>query len=282
MNEEKIGYLLVVCTMLIWGSIGIIVRLIPYVSQLIVFYRVLFAFLFLVGFVFLQKKELELDKLKSHKWILFSSGVALALNWIFFFQAVKVTTIANATLSYYTAPIIVTILSVLFLKEDLTSRGIVALVLSFLGIGIMFSQGGHNLEFSSWQGIGYGLVAAFFYAIFTVVNKFITEIKSYLLTLVQTGVTMVILLPIIWNYQQPDKESLLLLIILGVIHTALALVLYLKGLKLSKVQDVGVLSYLDPVSAILLAFIFLGEVPTGVTLLGGSLILVGSYLVVSD
>ena len=84
----------------------------------------------------------------------------------------------------------------------------------------------------------------------------------------------------VFNYSQPSsQQSWLLLIVLGIIHTAGALVLYVKGLSLSKVQDVGVLSYIDPISAIVLAALFLGEIPGLMTVLGGALILSGCYLV---
>ncbi|AGB40327.1 putative permease [Halobacteroides halobius DSM 5150] len=282
MFKEKSGYLFIILAMLIWGSIGIIVRLIPYSAELIVFYRVFFAFLFLLSVAVINKKSFKLEKLKENKLLLLGSGVALALNWIFFFQAVKATTIANATLIYYTAPMIATLLSSLWLKETLTKQGIIALVLSFIGAVIIFSKGDISLKLSGWQGISYGLIAAFFYALFTVFNKFIIDLSSYLLTLIQTGIAILMLAPFVLDYQQPEGSYWILLILLGVVHTALALILYLKGLSLSKVQDVGVLSYLDPLSAILLAFIFLKEIPTVTTLLGGGLILVSSYLVISN
>ena len=277
MEENKLGYLYIILAMFTWGSIGLIVRLIDLSSQLIVFYRVLFAFIFLLLLV-LQNQELNLDNLLKKKLLLIATGAALTINWIFFFKAIKTTTIANATLAYYTAPILATILSVIFLKEKLTKDNLFALILSFVGIVIISDI--NNLSLSGLEGIGYGLLSAFFYASFMVLNKFFANLSARVLTLGQTGIAVLILLPLVYNGTQPSGiETWLLLLILGIIHTAGALVLYVKGLSLSKVQDVGVLSYLDPISAIILAALFLNEIPSLLTIVGGSLILAGCYLV---
>lgn len=277
MQENKLGYLAIILAMVIWGSIGLIVRLIELPAQLIVFYRVLFAFFFLLILV-LGHEEMSLAELAKHKFLLLAAGIALTANWVFFFRAIKTTTIANATLAYYTAPIIAAILSVIFLNEELTKQNLLALSLSFVGIIIISDI--EQLSLQGGRGIGYGLLAALFYASFMVLNKFFTDLSARVLTLGQTGVAIVILLPLIYTYPQPQGlKTWLLLLVLGIIHTAGALVLYVKGLSLSKVQDVGILSYSDPISAILLAALFLGEVPSLTTVGGGSLVLAGCYLV---
>ena len=276
MEKNKLGYLYIILAMITWGSIGLIVRFINLPAQLIVFYRVLFAFIFLLLLV-TRSQELSLDKLLQHKILLLTTGGALTVNWIFFFKAVKTTTIANATLSYYTAPIIATILSIFFLKENLTKDNLLALVLSFAGIVIISDI--NQLSLTGIEGIGYGLLAAFFYALFMVLNKFFSEVSARVLTLGQTGVAILILLPLIYNHPLPQGQEWFWLLVLGIIHTAGALVLYVKGLSLSKVQDVGVLSYIDPISAIFLAALFLGEIPSLLTVIGGALILGGCYLV---
>ncbi|TDX59301.1 DMT family transporter [Orenia marismortui] len=278
-DKDKIGYLFIIIAMLIWGSIGVFVRLLPYSSELIVFYRVLFAFLFLL-LLSVLKKDLKLNLLIDNKLLLLGSGITLSLNWLFFFQAVKKTTIANATLSYYTSPVMVVLLSVLFLKERLRVREIISLLLGILGISIMiFSP--KNLLLDGRVGIVYGLLAAFCYSLFTLSSKMITDLSAQKLTLIQTGIATIILFPIVLGYELPDLHSIVLLVIMGVLHTALALVLYIKGLRLSKVQDVGILSYLDPLSAILFAMLFLSEIPSLSTFIGGILILLSSYLVIS-
>ena len=276
MTNNKLGYLYIILAMVTWGSIGLIVRFIPQSSEVIVFYRVLFAFVFLLLLV-INNQDLNFSQLFKHKFLLITTGVALTINWIFFFKAIKATTIANATLAYYTAPIIATILSVIFLEEKLSKENLIALVLSFIGIAIILDF--ENLSFVGIEGIFYGLLAAFFYALFMVLNKSFKDLSARVLTLAQTGVAVIVLLPLIYHLPQPSGKSWLLLLVLGIVHTAGALVLYVKGLSLSKVQDVGILSYIDPVSAIILAVLFLGEIPSLLTIVGGIMILTSCYLI---
>jgi len=281
MDNEKIGYIFIISAMLIWGSVGVFARYIPQPSIVIVFYRVLFASLSLL-FMLAYNKDLNFDLKGNNKILILTMGVALALNWIFFFKAIKITTIASATLSYYSAPIILTMLSILFLKEKLTKQGIAALLLGFIGISVMLLGGSSNgLATIQLKGIGYGLIAAAFYALFTLNNKLVSNLSAHYLTLLQTGISCLILLPFIIHYPLPNLKSLFLLLIMGVVHTAIGLILYIKGLRISKVQDVGALSYLDPVSAIFFGIIVFGEIPSLATLIGGGLILFGSYIIIS-
>ena len=278
-NNKKLGYTFVVLAMLIWGSIGIFARMIPHSSIIIVFYRVFFGFISLF-LILLYKNDLKIDLKDNSIIFLIMTGITLALNWLFYFKAVKTTTIASATLSYYTSPIILTILSVIFLKEKLTKKGIIALILGFTGITIMMIGNG-EIASARIKGIVFGLIAAICYAGFALNNKIISNISASHLTFLQTGIACIVFFPLIINSQLPNINSLILLLIMGIVHTAMGLILYIKGLKISKVQDVGALSYLDPVSAIFFALIFLGEIPQLITFIGGSLILIGSYITIS-
>jgi RarD protein len=278
-SNKKLGYTFIILAMLIWGSIGIFARLIPQPSIIIVFYRVLFAFISLLLILF-YKNNFKIEFKETSKTFLILTGIMLALNWLFYFKAVKTTTIANATLSYYTSPIILTLFSIIFLKEKLTKKGVLALFLGFVGIFIMLVSSG-ELATTRIQGIGYGLIAAVCYAVFALNNKLIDNISASHLTFLQTGIATIIFLPFVLNKQLPHMDSLFLLLIMGIVHTAIGLILYIKGLKISKVQEVGALSYLDPVSAILFALLIFGETPQVSTMVGGSLILIGSYITVS-
>ncbi|WP_408955055.1 EamA family transporter [Natroniella sp. ANB-PHB2] len=121
LSKSKLGYLYITVAMLIWGSIGVMVNFILYPAELIVFYRVLFAFIFL-SIILIKREKFTYELKGNSRFLLIETGVSLALNWIFFFQALKNTTVTIATLSYYTAPIIVSIISMLFLDEDFSFK----------------------------------------------------------------------------------------------------------------------------------------------------------------
>lgn len=277
MDQYK-GYFLIIVSMLIWGSVGIFGRLTGQPSTVIVFYRVASAFVTL-ALLWVLNGCSGLKEIRKNWKLALASGVALGLNWYFFFAAINKTTVANAVLSYYASPIIVTILSPLLLKERLEKRTIMALSLGFLGIVVMMAGPGNQLGQGDWLGIGLGLLAAFFYALLTIMGKII-KLSARLLVLVQTGVSSLIFLPYVVGRPIPSGDSLLFLLIIGIVHTALALTLYFEGIKWVKVQHVGILSYLDPLSAIVFALLFLGEIPGIFSVFGGILILLSSYLVV--
>lgn len=274
------GYVGVIAAMLIWGSVGIFGRYAEQSATVIVFFRVLSAFVVLSLYL-LARGQLRRawQQTKGQRgWVLFG-GVVLALNWIFFFTAVQMTSVANAVLSYYLAPVLVTLLAPLLLRERLERRTLLAVGLAFAGTIIMNPLS--EVSRADLLGILAGVLAALFYALVTISGKKVSGVDATALTQWQTGVAVIVLLPyVLWQgLPTPSVQSLAVMCTIGVVHTALALTLYFQGLRRVKVQHVGVLGYLDPVSAICFAFLFLGEVPGFGTWIGGTLILVSSYLI---
>ncbi|PWK15900.1 DMT family transporter [Tumebacillus permanentifrigoris] len=274
------GYVYVIAAMLIWGSVGIFGRWAHQDATVIVFFRVLSAFAVLTLYQLVRGniRQAWTQTQGQRKWVMIG-GVVLALNWIFFFTAIQLTSVANAVLSYYLAPVIVTLLAPLLLQERLERRTLFAVGIAFLGTVVMnplSEVSSHDL-----LGIGAGITAAVFYALVTIAGKKVSGVEATALTQWQTGVAVVVLTPyVLWQgLPVPSIGSLAVMCSIGVIHTALALTLYFLGLRQVKVQHVGVLGYIDPLSAILFAFLFLGEVPGLTTWIGGTLILVSSYLI---
>ena len=248
---------------------------------MIVWYRVLSAFLVLLLIQAFRGKLCDLwrETAGQRGWVVFG-GAVLALNWIFFFQAVQMTSVANAVLSYYLAPVIVTLLAPVLLRERLEAKTLAAVGLAFFGTVVMNPLG--EVGGDDLLGILSGVTAAVFYALVTIAGKKTARVEATSLVLLQTGIAAVVLTPyVLWHglLSVPSATSLAAMMTLGMVHTALALTLYFIGLRRVKVQHVGVLGYLDPVSAILFAFVFLGEAPHLQTLIGGGMILISSYLI---
>lgn len=289
----KKGYPAIVAAMLIWGSVGVVARMAGQDPLIIVTYRVLFAAaaLLLIEMISLtvRRNPKPAGRTRPNPGLLLFSGVALAANWLFYFKAVDTTSISNAVLSYYMAPVLVALASPVLLKEPLERRTIAATVLSVAGLVIMLYQPGQSVRPADMLGIGYGLAAACFYAMVTISGRWLEAVSAPRLVLTQCLTAALVLVPTVLLRGVPGghaglaalavpPRSLALLALMGVVHTALALVLYFQGLHTVKVQHVGVLGYLDPVSAILFAFLFLGEVPSSASLVGGMLILSASAL----
>lgn len=273
------GYLMVIIAMLIWGSIGIFVREINLPSEVIVFFRVFIAG---ISMIFINGRKLLNERkniTKKEYGLLIVGGVFLALNWLFFFKSLKITTISSATLSYYTAPVLATFIAVFVLKEDLNKRSIIAIVFSFLGIIIMISEPSTLSSNTTAIGILYGIIAAVFYGMVTISGKLLNNVSSLNIVLIQTLVASLIFSPFLKEVQTIQTKDILLLLVVGLVHTSLALTIYFEGIKKIRVQSIGVLSYIDPLNAIVFGFIYFYEIPQISTIIGGLMILISTYIV---
>ena len=215
-----------------------------------------------------MKKELPL---------LLISGAAMGINWILLFEAYRYTTISAATLSYYFAPVLVTVVCPIIFREKMTAKQVICFVMSTIGlvliIGVGELSGGADLT-----GIAFGLGAAVFYASVVLLNKFIRNIAGLHRTLLQFLAAIVVLIPYVaftggCSLGALDGAGWGCLLTVGLIHTGLAYCLYFSALKDLPGQEAAILSYIDPLVAVVLSVVVLGEPMTLGQLLGGILVL---------
>jgi RarD protein len=263
--------------MLIFGSIGLVSRNISLSSGQIALTRGVIGSLFLLLASKALKEKISWQKIKPNLPLLIISGAGIGFNWILMFEAYKFTSIANATLSYYFAPVFVVLLSPFLLKERLTPIKVGCILGALGGMFLIVGIGGGEGK-NHVIGIGYGLAAAVLYAGVVILNKYLKGLSGLETTIIQISAATVVLLPYILltervNIFLIDTRSAVLLIIMGLIHTGLAYLMYFTGMKMLKAQTVAVLSYTDPISAILMSALFLGEKLTLIQICGGILIL---------
>ncbi len=269
----------IIIAMVIFGSIGLFVRLIPLSSSEIVISRTILGSLVLF-FVFVkEKKKITLETLKKNLLILILSGTAMALNWVFLFEAYRHTSISIATIIYYCAPIIVFLLSPLLLKEKITFTKFVGIFLAMLGMILVNKEG--ITGGTSNLGIFYGLLAAIFYAMLMLCNKFIKNLGGLEITLAQLVVASIILFPYVLinhsgTWELPNKTGIMALLILGIIHTGYACYLYFSSMQKLSGQTVALCSYIDPFSALIFSYFILSEKLSGEQWIGAILILGGA------
>ncbi|GAA0721212.1 DMT family transporter [Clostridium malenominatum] len=276
----------IIISMAIFGSVGLFVKNIDLPSIEMVFLRALIAtvFLLIVKNVGKKKKTKEEDKGENKKddkkniALLIISGVVMVFNWLFLFQAYKYTTVANGTLSYYAAPIFIVLLSPIVLKEKITFKKIVSVGIAMGGLAlIVLNQpqvpGGNYIHS---KGIFYGILAATFYATVILLNKSIEGFSGYYRTYIQMTISTLTLLPIViyrGNLHILDFKSMANILILGVIHTGVAYVLYFSSIEHVTAQRASLLSYIDPISAVVYGTIFLGEPLSIYHVIGGIMII---------
>ncbi|MFS0824533.1 DMT family transporter [Bacillus sp. 1P02SD] len=274
-----------IIVMLIFGSIGLFVKNINLSSSEIALFRGAFGCLFLIGASFLVKKKFSFKTSKKNLVLLLLSGAALGFNWIFLFESYRYTTIANATLSYYFAPVFVMILAPFILKEKWNWMKGLGITLAFIGFLLVVNPGGEAAGGAKnhSMGIMYGLLAAAFYTSMILLNKFIKDLSDFETTIMQLLTASIVLFPYVLgtqnlNYSDLELQSISLLLIVGIVHTGVAYLIYFSVLKKLKGQTIAVLSYLDPISAVIMAAIILNESMNVVQMVGGILILGSTFI----
>ena len=275
-NHTARARLGLILSMSIFGTIGIFRRYLPLPSGVIAFARGVIGTLFLLLLVAVMRKGISWTAIRHNLWKLLVSGALIGLNWILLFEAYRYTTVATATLCYYMAPIFVIIASPIVLRERLTAKqiGCVAVAL----VGMVAVSGVLEDGTGDFRGVLFGLGAAILYAGVVVINKTMGEIAAYDKTIMQLGAASITILPYIllvetvaWTAFTP--LVCLVLLVVGVLHTGVAYALYFGSMGALRAQSVALLSYLDPVLAIVLSALVLQEWPSPVAWIGAVLVL---------
>ena len=269
--------------MVIFGTIGLFVRNIPLSSAAVALTRGAVGTIFLLVMSAASGRPVSRTAVRKNLALLVLSGAAIGINWILLFESYRYTTVATATLCYYLAPVFVVLLSPAVLKERLTARKIFCVIAALLGM-VMISgifQGGEK-GVRDFTGILFGVGAAVFYAGVILMNKFMKDISSNDCTVMQLGAAALVLLPyVLFNGGGPERAvsitSVFLLLAVGILHTGIAYRLYFAAVAKLDGQTIAVFSYIDPVVAILLSALVLGETMDGWGIAGAVLIL-GSTL----
>jgi len=281
------GLLSVAAAGLIWGSIPLALRAADGASVIKVFYRVLFAGVVIVGWMLATGTLGELRGLPRTKLRqLMLQGVILTVNWVLFLTALDLTKVATAELLGYLGPVVVAALAPFVTGERFDRRIVVPMALALGGIIVILAPQGLGVA-SSGELLGASLAfaSALTYATLLLRSKRLLQgVSGQALMVVEYGVATVLLLPFVaWSYAHGDGPTSIgsygALLTLGVVHTALAGLLFLGGLRRVRTDHAAVLTYAEPASAVLFAAAFLGEPLTVFTVVGGLLVVAGGILV---
>ena len=271
-------------SMAIFGSIGIFRRYIPLTSSSLAFFRGILGAMFLFIVAKIQKKQINHHiGIRIILWLVIT-GAVMGVNWMFLFEAYNYTTVATATLCYYMQPTIVILLSPLFFKETITAKKWICVILSI--IGMIFVSGlieSGIPPLSESKGILFGIGAALFYAAVVIMNKKLPGLDAYEKTIIQLLSAAVILIPYLLISRQSfhvewTPTVIVMLLIVGFVHTGVAYVLYFGSMDGVKAQTVAIFSYLDPIMALLLSTIILNErmIVFGIV---GAILIIGAALI---
>ena len=269
---------MIIIAMAVFGTLGPFVRNIAVSSGELALYRAVMAAVLLAGYLSLSKQKLDLKKISRELPLLLLSGMAMGINWILLFEAYKYTTVSVATLSYYFAPVLVTLACPVLFREKMGAKQWICFAMSTLGIVLITGIGDLSGGSNHLKGILFGLGAAVFYATVILLNKFIKGVAGIQRTFLQFLAAIVILVPYVafsggMTLQKLDGLGWVCLLIVGLIHTGITYCLYFSALKELPGQEAAILSYIDPLVAVLISVFVLGEQMTLVQVIGGALIL---------
>ncbi len=283
-TNDRRSLAMFIASMLIFGTIGIFRRSIPLPSAFLAFFRGISGGLFLLLFSRLRRRGASRRIPRRELLLLAVTGAMIGFNWMLLFEAYNHTSVAVATLCYYMQPTIVILLSPAVFRERLTGRKLACALISIVGMvlvsGALGSGGAPNRDL---PGILMGLGAAALYAAVVIMNKKIREADASRRTTVQllsAGAVMVPYLLLTGGFSGIafTTSSLLLLLVVGILHTGVAYALYFGSMEGLAVQSIAVLSYIDPVSALLFSAIWLKE-PLSLTDLIGACLIIGAALI---
>ena len=279
-NAKKTGifYCVFVLSLLLFGTNGILVAHISIQPSQIVLFRTLIGGLMLTALVFLRG-GFDSAHVRSEFLFLLFGGIALGLNWVTLFTAYRLLNVSLATLIYYAGPMLVLLFSPLLFHERLS--GIKLLAVLIVAAGLLCITGSIAANELNTSGLIFAVASAVFYAALIVFNKRIRLTSGLQTAAIELDIAFVVVLIytlIVTGLPHPQRSDTPYLLIIGLINTGLAYLLYFSGLQKLPAQSVALISYIDPVSALLFSAVLLHENMTAVQLIGAVLIIGGAIV----
>ncbi len=262
-SASKARWMLII-SMAVFGTLAPFVRNISVSSGELALYRAVLAAGLIGIYLLVTKQPLDLKAIgKDFFWLLLS-GMAMGINWIALFEAYKYTTVAISTLSYYFAPVIVTLVCPVLFKEKLTRKQVLCFLGSTAGLALVIGITDLGSGGNDDRGIAFGMTAACIYPADILLNKFIKGVAGIHRTFLQFLAAIVILLPYValsggFHLETLDRVGWVCLLIVGLVHTGVTYCLYFSSLKELPGQSVAILSYIDPLVAVVIGVAVLHE-----------------------
>jgi drug/metabolite transporter (DMT)-like permease len=264
-----------------WGFVAIIVREVHLDAEVLVFYRCLFAVLAL-GLGLALTRNLDVLRPRTLRLYALALGSTLGVHWFLYFETIKLSSVVVAVLAAYLAPILVPLFGPFFLPERRSVVALFALVPALAGLALVAVGGGEGVH-ARPLAIATGIGTAITYAALVIGTKRVAaRVSAAGLTFWNYTVSGLVMVPLLFAAGRvtPRPGELVYLILLGVVFTAVSGYLYVWLIRRVTAQAMGILAYLEPVSAAILAWVILGEALTWQTAAGGALVILGGLVVV--
>ena len=284
MKRHAPALLSLILAMAIFGTIGLLKRHIPLGSGTVALFRAAIGSLFLLLGLLVKRRDVPWRGLLHRLPLLALSGACIGINWILLFEAYRYTTVAVATVSYYMAPVLMIVAATLLFRERLSPVRALCLVGAVAGMLLVSGLLEPNGSGGDGRGVLLGLGAALLYAAVILQNRYLSDVPAYERTLCQMLAATLVLLPYVLIAEDITAvatigtPALLLLLTAGILHTGVAYVLYFFSVGRLGTATVALFSYLDPVIAVFLSALVLGEGMTPLGIVGTVAVLLSAAL----
>jgi drug/metabolite transporter (DMT)-like permease len=276
MRDYRKSLLEIHSAVLLFGGAGLFAKILPLPAPVIVLGRVFFAAVSLLVIILLSSDINHRVRSARDFLVLMLLGAVLAIHWITFFRAIQVSTVAIGLISYSTFPIFAAVLEPAVFGRRARVSDFVLALLAFFGVMLIVPR--FEMHDNLTRGVLWGLASAATFAVLSVLNRYyVRRYSSLTIALHQNAFAAVLLLPAAFLLQFTMRPSdLLLLIVLGVVFTAIAHTLFIKGMRYVSAHAASVIACLEMVYGVIFAVLLLGEIPTARTIIGGTLVLLAA------
>ncbi|MBP3200343.1 MAG: EamA family transporter [Lachnospiraceae bacterium] len=286
LNKERLKLAFISAT---FGTIGIVTHFIPLSSAAIVFYRALLGGIFIAFMTYLSGKTVNIKAMGDNFFVLIFTGFFMGLNWVFQFEAFRVSTVAIGTVCYNTMPIFLLIIASFMFKEKITLKSVICIIIATIGVILVSNVIFTGIRSNEVLGCFYGILGAIFYALIVIYNRKLSHIETHDKVIFQFIFSAIIMYIYIIFIQDKslffeenisNKELLIgifCILLLSFFHTGFCYVHYFNAVSRLKAETVAILTYIDPVVALFLSYFVLKEKATGLQMIGAALILFSMF-----
>lgn len=267
--------------MALWGTMSLFVKNIEMASSTLALTRAVIAVITL--YILRCCLHQKIDRQACRKdWVgLLISGAALGLNWTMLFSAYNYVSVSVATLCYYFAPTLIILFCAIFFHEKMTQKQWLCFLISTLGLILIINVNSSGNDML--KGIFFGLCAAIFYAVIMLANKTIHHVGGIDRTLIQLMISILFLFPYCFmtsslTFTSLSLHSIINILILGIVYTAFAYTLFFSAISELPGQKAAIMTYIDPLVAVLTSALILHETILPMQILGGILV-IGSAII---
>lgn len=260
-------------SIILFSLAGVVSKLVTLPAILITLGRVVFSVIFLSIGLLIKKESIKLNSTKDYGLIIIA-GIIMTVHWFTFLESIQISTVAIGTITFSTFPLFVTFLEPLVYHEPLKLKNVILALIMLLGVLITVDT--FSLKNQMTLGIIIGMISSLSYAILGLFNRyFSSQYRGQVICFYEQGIAALVLLPSLFIVEATfSAVDLWGLAFIGIICTAIAHSIYVSCLKHVKVQTAGIVSGMESIYGIVLAFILLQEMP-GIKEIVGCVVIFG-------